>query len=104
MPTVRISALHERIPEALLDAFETRLFQHRNGKALPPVAVNARSAALLQQALPQIMLAAELFRQEEFELAAAELAAAAAAIGTILGKNADPDLLDNVFHRFCLGK
>ena len=104
VPTVRISALHERIPEALLDAFETRLFQHRNGKALPPVAVNARSAALLQQALPQIMLAAELFRQEEFELAAAELAAAAAAIGTILGKNADPDLLDNVFHRFCLGK
>ena len=103
VPSVHISALTGENMDALLDAFEKQIFSTVN-TVMPEVAVNARTSALLEKSLPFLRNAENLFRDGEYELAAAELAAAAHALGEIIGKNADPDLLDNVFHRFCLGK
>ncbi len=103
VPAVKISALNDDDFSALLDAFERRVLDVSR-HAPPEVAVNARSAAQLKQALPHCQQAVELFDSGDYELAASELAGAAHALGVIVGRNADPDLLDSVFHRFCLGK
>jgi tRNA modification GTPase len=44
------------------------------------------------------------FADEDFELAAWELAGSGKCIGEITGKSVEPDLLDKIFHRFCIGK
>ena len=87
----------------LLDAFERKVLSVVRHTP-PEVAVNARSAAQLELAIPHCEAAQQLFEDGCFELAAYELASAAHAAGKIVGRNADPDLLDAVFHRFCLGK
>ena len=103
IPAVKISALKDDDFNALLDAFEERVLSVSR-HAPPEVAVNARSAAQLELAIPHCEAAQLLFEDGCFELAAHELATAAHAAGKIIGRNADPDLLDAVFHRFCLGK
>ena len=103
VPAVKISALKDDDFNALLDVFEERVLSVSR-HAPPEVAVNARSAAQLELAIPHCEAARQLFEDGCFELAAHELATAAHAAGKIIGRNADPDLLDAVFHRFCLGK
>ena len=71
---------------------------------MPETAVNARSAALLEQAKASLLRAKTAFEAADHELAALELAAANRQIGGITGKNVEPDLLDRIFHRFCIGK
>ena len=102
-PAVKISALTDDDFSGLLDVFEERVLAVSR-HAPPEVAVNARSAAQLKLALPHCQQAVELFDSGDYELCASELAGAAHALGVIVGRNADPDLLDSVFHRFCLGK
>lgn len=103
VPAVKISALKDEDIPALLDAFEARI-PGISRHAPPEVAVNARSAAQLTAAIPHCRAAAGCFADGDYELASSELAAAAHALGVIVGRNVDPDLLDSVFHRFCLGK
>lgn len=102
-PAVKISALTGDNLESLVDAF-VKMVLSDSKESLPDVAVNARSAALLQEARQPLDEAKFCFEQGDYELAAAELASSARSIGQIVGKNHDPDLLDSVFHRFCLGK
>ncbi len=71
---------------------------------LPDAAVNARHAALLREAASALPPAAERLHKGEFELAAHHLADARRAIGRILGKTVEPDLLDDIFKNFCIGK
>ena len=87
----------------LISTFERKVLSVAR-HAPPEVAVNARSATQLELAIPHCEAAQQLFEDGCFELAAYELASAAHAAGKIVGRNADPDLLDAVFHRFCLGK
>jgi len=103
IPTVRISALTGEGVENLLDAFEAEL-RHGESGELPPIAVNARSAGELREAREALLRAAERATAAEYELAAAELAAAGHALGLVIGRDADPDLLDEVFRNFCIGK
>ena len=103
LPTVRISAAAGENISDLLDAFEAEIRRGEVGE-LPPVAVNARSAALLREAQQGVAAAVGCFSDGEYELAAAELASAGRSLGLIVGKNADPDLLDEVFKNFCIGK
>lgn len=103
LPTVRISAAAGENISALLDAFEYEIRRGEVGE-LPPVAVNARSAALLREARSGVSAAVACFADADYELAAAELASAGRALGLIVGRNADPDLLDEVFKNFCIGK
>ncbi|MCI5779301.1 MAG: tRNA uridine-5-carboxymethylaminomethyl(34) synthesis GTPase MnmE [Lentisphaeria bacterium] len=103
VPQVKISAATGENMEALFDAVEARVCA---GQRLTPpeVAVNARGAALLEQAQASLLRAKAAFEAADHELAALELAAANRQIGGITGKNVEPDLLDRIFHRFCIGK
>ena len=103
VPAVKISALKDDDFSGLLDLFEERVLSV-DRHAPPEVAVNARSASQLESAIPHCEAAIRLFNDGCYELAASELAQTAHSVGMIIGRNADPDLLDSVFHRFCLGK
>jgi tRNA modification GTPase len=46
----------------------------------------------------------EQFASGEFELAASDLRSAMHSIGKITGKSSDPDVLDEIFKNFCIGK
>ena len=77
---------------------------------LPPAAqsgaaaVSERHAALLEQGANQLAAAGECVRKESWELAGSSLRTAAELIGCITGETATPDVLDEIFSRFCIGK
>ncbi len=77
---------------------------------LPPAAqsgdavVSERHAALLEQAAVHLDAAGECVRAESWELAGSSLRTAAELIGCITGETATPDVLDEIFSRFCIGK
>ncbi len=100
---LRISVREERGIEALLDAF-ARLAADSPRPEVPEVAVNARAAAELEKALEALPEAAREFRRKEYELAAIRLRDAQTALGAITGKTVEPDILDHIFSRFCIGK
>lgn len=100
---VNISAATGENLDKLFDAFEEQLFGGERS-VNPEVVLNARSASLLEKARAALSRAAEAFADEDFELAALELAQGGKNIGEITGKSVEPDLLDKIFHRFCIGK
>jgi tRNA modification GTPase len=77
---------------------------------LPPSAqsgdavVSERHAALLEQAAVHLGAARECVQAESWELAGSSLRTAAELIGCITGETATPDVLDEIFSRFCIGK
>ncbi len=77
---------------------------------LPPSAqsgdavVSERHAALLEQAANHLDAASECVQAESWELAGSSLRTAAELIGCITGETATPDILDEIFSRFCIGK
>ncbi len=102
-PAVRISATTGDGIEELLDALLEKVFGSRSVN-VPEVALNARCAALLAQSKGNLDAAIARFRDGEFELAAEELAVGARQVGLAVGKTVDPDVLDEVFRNFCIGK
>lgn len=103
LPTVKISALAGSNLETLFDEFEKKVFAG-GPPVIPEFAVNARSAALLESSLEHLDRAADSFVDGDYELAAAELADASVKVGEITGRSVSPDILDKIFHRFCIGK
>ena len=103
VPSVAISAKNGKNLETLFDAMMTRIFSCAT-PTIPETAVNARAAAELELAAKSLKEAGRHFETGGFELAAAESAQAAHAVGRIVGRHADPDLLDTVFRNFCIGK
>jgi len=101
--TVRISAKTGAGVETLLETF-ARVAVHSPRPAVPEVAVNARAAKLLAEALEHLAGAAERFRAGEFELAASGIRTAMNRVGEVTGKTVEPDILDHIFSRFCIGK
>ncbi|MBO5307834.1 MAG: tRNA uridine-5-carboxymethylaminomethyl(34) synthesis GTPase MnmE [Lentisphaeria bacterium] len=101
--SVRISAKTGEGLEELLDAFVTVL-SGSDSVAETEVAVNARHRKELEKALAELPEAIERFEDGEYELASPHLRAAADAIGNITGETVSPDILDNIFSRFCIGK
>ena len=90
-----------------------RLFRRLEETAwdgLPPAAqsgdavVSERHAALLEQAAKHLDAACECVRAESWELAGSSLRTAAELTGCITGETATPDVLDEIFSRFCIGK
>ena len=67
-------------------------------------AVSERHAALLEQAAARLGDAAECSGNESWELAGTSLRTAAELLGCITGETATPDILDEIFSRFCIGK
>ena len=103
LPGTAISAKNGENLDALFDAMMTRLFSCTTPN-IPETAVNARAARELESAKQALEEAGRHFATGSFELAAAESAQAAHAVGRIVGRYADPDLLDAVFRNFCIGK
>ena len=103
VPTVKISALTGENLSALFDAFEKEVFGSQL-PAMPELAINARSADLLAKSAEHLAHAAGFFAGGDYELAAAELAEASVKIGEITGRSVAPDILDKIFHKFCIGK
>ncbi|MBQ6352517.1 MAG: tRNA uridine-5-carboxymethylaminomethyl(34) synthesis GTPase MnmE, partial [Lentisphaeria bacterium] len=102
-PVVTISAQTGENLDALYDAIMRRLFD-RTRPELPEVALNARAGRELQTVKATLAAAEHHFADGDYELAAAESARAARAVGVVVGRHADPDLLDEVFKNFCIGK
>ncbi|MBP5585954.1 MAG: tRNA uridine-5-carboxymethylaminomethyl(34) synthesis GTPase MnmE [Lentisphaeria bacterium] len=79
-------------------------------EGLPPAAqsgdavVSERHAALLEQAAVHLGAARDCVRAESWELAGSSLRTAAELTGCITGETATPDVLDEIFSRFCIGK
>ncbi len=103
VPAVRLSAKTGEGIETLLEAF-ARMAADSPRPAVPEVAVNARAAKLLATALEFLPEAEAHFREEEYELAAAGIRTAMNQIGEVTGKIVEPDILDHIFSRFCIGK
>jgi len=102
-PAVEVSALSGAgIPE-LLDAFERTAWGFPHESA-PDIAVSSRHAALLEDALSAIPEAQKLLASASWELFAVSLRAAISSLGQITGEDLNPDILDSIFSRFCIGK
>lgn len=97
------SALSGQGLEDLYDAVERTVWGHCHATE-PEVAVSARHAALLRQAEKMLGQAREPLLLERWELAAVDLRAAAEEVGKVSGRTAGPDILGNIFSRFCIGK
>ena len=102
-PVVCISAKTGENLEGLYDAVMRQLFAAAKPE-LPEIAPNARAGRELEKARTALEAAAKQFADGNYELAAEESARAAHAVGVIVGRHADPDLLDEVFKNFCIGK
>ena len=68
------------------------------------VAVSARHGRLLEEAEGALGECGGLVALQEWALAAIPLRRAIASLGGITGQSVDPDVLDTIFHRFCIGK
>lgn len=103
-PAVALSVAENKNIEGLLQKFTEMVYGEGENARIPEVAVNARSQALLEECDSALLQAMEQFGAGDFELAASDLRTAMHAIGKITGKSADPDVLDEIFKNFCIGK
>jgi tRNA modification GTPase len=100
---VRTCALDGRGLGELFDAIERAVWQSPHYREAE-VAVSARHGHCLAAAADSLVAAGAALDSEAWELVAAALRAAIADLGRITGRTADPDILDTVFSRFCIGK
>jgi tRNA modification GTPase len=99
-----ISALYgQGLPE-LYDAIERAVWQQTRGPTDNALAVAARHGVLLERAVAALRDASGAVADELWELAAPALRAAIFDLGKIIGRSVDPDVLDTIFARFCIGK
>lgn len=100
---VHISAVKGKGVEKLFDAIETAVWNNPHPTE-PETAVSARHAALLDTAEEEIKEGLAHCQAENWELLAVHLRSAVDAVGRITGQTASPDVLENIFARFCIGK
>ena len=102
-PVIEISALTGQGLDALFDAIERVVWQRPHTEE-PEIAINSRHAALLDKAQAHLATVAALLENEDYELVAVDIRAALDALGRITGRTVQPDILDNIFSKFCIGK
>lgn len=103
IPVLRLSVKDEDGLEKFLDAVEACVWGSQHHEETD-MAVSSRHASLLDHALKQLHGTDEKIMLEEWELVAVSLRGAIFDLGTITGEDADPDVLDDIFSRFCIGK
>ena len=104
IPAIRISAKTGAGLAELLDRFAEMVWQNEPDRETADCEVSARHAELLETALSMLERATEEVRREAWELAAFSLREALTALGSITGETVSPDILDEIFSRFCIGK
>lgn len=102
-PSVKISVLKSLGIDDLLDLLEKAVWEFPHSEE-PEIAVNTRHARLLEEAIEALPGAAVNLGDSDWELAAVHLRSAISALSSITGEESDPDILDNIFSRFCIGK
>lgn len=100
---VYVSALRGVGLEALYDVIEARVWQGQLREE-QHFAVSARHADLLETAVMELEQGIVQARLEQWELLAIHLRGAMSALGRIIGLSCSPDLLGEIFARFCIGK
>jgi tRNA modification GTPase len=85
---------------------ETLLEQVRSSSAgLSDALINARQASLLKEVVGHLESASNALEQNETaDLISIDVRAAVRLIGEITGETWNPDILDSVFAKFCIGK
>ena len=101
--TVKVSVEKNTGIEKLLDAIEKKVWGHPHTEE-PELAVSSRHAALLGEAAEAVPGAVSNITGQNWELAAVHLRSAISSLGKITGEDASPDILDDIFSRFCIGK
>ncbi len=89
--------------EHLYDELAQAVFEN-SGERESENAIAQRHEKLLKEAQIQLELAIPELSAEAWELAAVHIREAIYNLGTITGENASPDVLDEIFSRFCIGK
>ena len=89
--------------EELYDIVENIIWEYPHDEE-PELALNERHGALLQEAFGQISECRQIIEDEEWELVAINLRGSLDALGQIIGKTALPDILHNIFSKYCIGK
>ena len=90
------------IPE-LLELFEQSVWKNGD-RSEPECAVSLRHARALEEADTALLHTRGEIEHEFYELAASNLRLAVASIASITGESATPDVLEDIFSRFCIGK
>lgn len=103
-PSIRISAVKGTGLDTLLDRFADLVWQRTPDRESSGCEVSARHAELLGQAFDLLTRSIEEVNRESWELAAFSVREALAALGSITGETIAPDILDEIFSRFCIGK
>lgn len=101
--TVKVSVEKNTGIEKLLDMIEKKAWGRPHTEE-PEIAVSSRHAALLEEAADAIPGAVSNITAQNWELAAVHLRSAISSLGKITGEDASPDILDDIFSRFCIGK
>jgi len=102
-PTVRLSARTGDGIGELRDAIG-RAIRGGDFGSEPEIAVGIRHARLLAEARESLLASRSEIDAGRWELAAIPLRDAIAALGTVTGEDASPDVLDEIFRSFCIGK
>lgn len=102
-PTAFISVTKEKQIDQLLDLFEKTVWGFPHAEE-PETAVSSRHAVLLEKSISALTELKSNLDTVKWELASVNLRTTTASLGEILGKNVSPDILENIFSRFCIGK
>lgn len=102
-PILKASAITGDGFDNLLDTIEKLVWKFPHSEDVD-VAVNSRHAELLENAERDLHEVINAIEMEEWEIVAVALRGVLQHIGNITGKAVSPDILDNIFSRFCIGK
>ncbi len=104
-PCVGLSALTGEGFDALAEAMTRAVLGGRSANADAAMVTNPRHKVALVQAVGHLEAGLVSYRQGmPADFVTIDLTAAVAALGEITGENAEQDLLDVIFSRFCIGK
>ena len=101
---VRASTLSGEGLETIIDRIEDLVWQGQQHDGDPETAVSERHANLLENSLLHLDHTADDILQGRLEIASVDIRASIFSLGTITGEDADPDVLEDIFSRFCIGK
>ena len=105
LPLVQISALTGQGLEELEDTIVEAVFSGRVAATEAPLVTNPRHKEALSRSLDHVDAAYTAYLNGQLvDMIAIDVGAAVGALGEITGQTASDDLLETIFHQFCVGK